>query len=300
MTLSDDGAAGHGDVAGAAPGRGPDRRPDGAAGGRGGRRRAGARSPETLAGDLAALVEELPPGEKLRLDEFRFGQAREHPDRLGGRRRALRGLAGPLPAGRRGRGRGPVPAAAVGVAGAGGGRGAGRRGGGRRPRGAIPAARPPWWAAWYGGLGAGGRAMVEAEAVTWATQLWTALEWERLVQPMVGGPDDWWDCPGTRVADLEGPGRRPGAGRGAARPAGGRIGGPAGRVAGRARIPGPGGRPWPGGRRRSRPGWWGCGRPAGRCGSSPSTPGPWPRRPPPSSGAVATWVDARLEAQGGH
>jgi len=37
---------------------------------------------EQLAGDLAALVEELPPGEKLRLDEFRFGQAREHPDRL--------------------------------------------------------------------------------------------------------------------------------------------------------------------------------------------------------------------------
>jgi hypothetical protein len=46
--------------------------------------------------------------------------------------------------------------------------------------------------------------MVEAEAVTWATQLWTALEWERLVQPVVGGGDDWWDCPGTRALTLRG------------------------------------------------------------------------------------------------
>src|SRR5580658_11151250 len=37
---------------------------------------------DRLAGDLAALVEELPAGEKLRLDEFRFGQARRHPERL--------------------------------------------------------------------------------------------------------------------------------------------------------------------------------------------------------------------------
>src|SRR5580658_10247701 len=49
---------------------------------------------EQLAGDLAALVEELPPGEKLRLDEFRFALAREHPDRLG----AAQGAFVPSPA----------------------------------------------------------------------------------------------------------------------------------------------------------------------------------------------------------
>jgi hypothetical protein len=67
-----------------------------------------------------------------------------------------------------------------------------------------PGSRPPWWAAWYAGLAAGGRAMVEAEAVTWATQLWTALEWERLAQALVGAGDDWWDCPGTRALTLHG------------------------------------------------------------------------------------------------
>jgi hypothetical protein len=70
--------------------------------------------------------------------------------------------------------------------------------------GGDPATRPPWWAAWYRALPAGARAMVEAEAVTWATQLWTALEWDRLTQPMVGGSDDWWDCPGTRALTLRG------------------------------------------------------------------------------------------------
>jgi hypothetical protein len=70
--------------------------------------------------------------------------------------------------------------------------------------GGDPTVRPPWWAGWYGGLAAGGRAMVEAEAVTWATQLWTALEWERLEQAMVGGGDDWWDCPGTHALTLRG------------------------------------------------------------------------------------------------
>jgi len=47
--------------------------------------------------------------------------------------------------------------------------------------------------------------MVEAEAVTWATQVWTALEWDRLAPaPLVGGGDDWWDCPGTRAMTLRG------------------------------------------------------------------------------------------------
>ena len=138
-----------------------------------------------LARDLAALVAELPPGERLRLDGYRFGVARENPERLGTddddfvaspvRCRRAVGLAAVLRPG--------VEAVA---------------GGG------DPGARPPWWAAWYGGLGPGGRAVVEAEAVTWATQLWTALDWGRLGRAEVGGRDDWWDCPGTRALTVRG------------------------------------------------------------------------------------------------
>lgn len=155
-----------------------------------------------LAGDLAALVEELPAGERLRLDGFRFALAREHPERVGDgegdfvaspvtARRSI-GLAAVT---RCVRGRSPTPATAVAEVLAVGAEDAG---------GTDPTARVPWWAAWYGALAAGGRAMVEAEAVTWATQVWTALAWERLAQTTVGGPDDWWDCPGTRALTLRG------------------------------------------------------------------------------------------------
>lgn len=61
----------------------------------------------------------------------------------------------------------------------------------------------PWWARWYAGLGAGGRAVVAAEAVTWATQLWTALDWARLPAPVVaGGRQDLWSVPATRALAL--------------------------------------------------------------------------------------------------
>lgn len=158
---------------------------------------------DQLAGDLAALVEELPPGEKLRLDEFRFGQARRSPHRLSApdgpfvaspamSRRAV----GQSAVGRCLRRRSPSPAVAVTEVLATGAEDAGADG--------DPGARPPWWAGWYAGLDAGGQAMVEAEAVTWATQLWTALEWDRVTQAVVGGGDDWWDCPGTRALTLKG------------------------------------------------------------------------------------------------
>jgi hypothetical protein len=158
---------------------------------------------ERLAGDLAALVEELPPGEKLRLDDFRFGQARERPDRLAvdegpfvaSPARCRRAIgAGAVARCLRRRSGSPVTAVAEVLA-------AGVEDAGD---GGDPTVRPPWWAGWYRGLAAGGRAMVEAEAVTWATQLWTALAWDRLGQPVVGGGDDWWDCPGTRVLTLKG------------------------------------------------------------------------------------------------
>ncbi|HEY5250606.1 MAG TPA: hypothetical protein VIJ09_03045 [Acidimicrobiales bacterium] len=158
---------------------------------------------DRLAGDLVTLVEELPAGEKLKLDEFRFGQAREHPDRLGAddgpfvaSPAVCRRAVGSAAVARCLRRRSSSPAVAVAEVLAAGAEDAGD--------GGDPTVRAPWWAGWYGGLSAGGRAMVEAEAVTWATQLWTALEWERLVQPMVGGSDDWWDCPGTRSLTLKG------------------------------------------------------------------------------------------------
>ena len=236
---------------------------------------------EQLAGDLAALVEELPAGERLRLDDFRFALARDHPERVGGgdgdfvaspvtARRSV-GLAAVA---RCVRGRSPSPATAVAEVLAAGAEDAG---------GSDPTARAPWWAGWYGGLTAGGRAMVEAEAVTWATQLWTALAWERLAQTDGGRGRRLVGLPRHPGPDAAGTGRGPGPQRGATRAAGGRIRGPSGATgAPRSGSP-PSSRRWRGGSGRSRPGWWGCGRRAGRCGSSPSTAAPWPRRRRPWS-----------------
>lgn len=149
---------------------------------------------------LAPLAAELPSGERLMLDGFRYGTALRRPE-LCGRgdepfapsprtcRRAI-GLAAVERCLRR---RSPGPAHAVaGVLGE-GVDDAGRS----ESTGAPPA---PWWARWYAGLGAGARAMVAAEATTWATELWTALQWDRLPHPVVlGGRDDWWDLPGRRL-----------------------------------------------------------------------------------------------------
>jgi hypothetical protein len=160
---------------------------------------------EQLAGDLAVLVEELPEGERLRLDAFRFDLAREHPERCADVDRPFvaspvtcRRTVGLSALARCVRRWSPTPAAAVaGVLAAGVEHAA--------DDAEQPSTRPPWWAAWYAALPAGGRAMVEAEAVTWATQVWTALEWDRFRPlPIVGGADDWWDCPGTRRLTLRG------------------------------------------------------------------------------------------------
>lgn len=72
----------------------------------------------------------------------------------------------------------------------------------RRARGAP---RAPWWAEWYETLGPGGRATVLAEAVTWGTLLWTSLDWARFPRPpVIGGRDDFWDCPGRRQLVVRG------------------------------------------------------------------------------------------------
>ena len=141
------------------------------------------------------------------------------------RRRPVR--PGPIACSRYGRGRDP----------------AGRLGGGaRRPgRAGADGARPPWWAEWYCGLGPGGRAVVEAEAVTWATQLSTALQWERFERPpVIGGRDDWWACPGARRLTLKGRAdvRAIVEGRQALLVVSGGV--PSGRLAHRPRVPGAG------------------------------------------------------------
>jgi hypothetical protein len=48
---------------------------------------------------------------------------------------------------------------------------------------------------WLAGLPPGGSAAVQAEAVTWATRLWCALDWSAFDERPVIGRDRWWDSP---------------------------------------------------------------------------------------------------------
>lgn len=58
---------------------------------------------------------------------------------------------------------------------------------------------------WLAGLPTGARAAVQAEAVTWATRLHVALDWAGLPHgTVVGGRDQWWDCPPARRIGLRG------------------------------------------------------------------------------------------------
>jgi hypothetical protein len=54
---------------------------------------------------------------------------------------------------------------------------------------------------WLAGLGPPARAAVAAEAVTWATRLWTALDWGALQAPIIG-QDRWWDSPHSSMLAL--------------------------------------------------------------------------------------------------
>ncbi len=61
------------------------------------------------------------------------------------------------------------------------------------------------WEPWFAGLAAGGRASVLADAVSWATPLWSALEWRAISELVeVGGVDDQWTCPAPRPVRLKG------------------------------------------------------------------------------------------------
>jgi hypothetical protein len=57
---------------------------------------------------------------------------------------------------------------------------------------------------WVASLSAGGRSAVAAEAVTWATRLWCALDWPALAVPSMVGRDHWWDSPHSALLALRG------------------------------------------------------------------------------------------------
>jgi hypothetical protein len=57
---------------------------------------------------------------------------------------------------------------------------------------------------WVDGLSPAGRAAVGAEAVTWATRLWCALDWSAFSPAPVIGRDHWWDSPHSALLALRG------------------------------------------------------------------------------------------------
>ena len=57
---------------------------------------------------------------------------------------------------------------------------------------------------WVEGLSPAGRAAVGAEAVTWATRLWCALDWSSFASTPVVGRDHWWDSPHSALLALRG------------------------------------------------------------------------------------------------
>jgi len=61
------------------------------------------------------------------------------------------------------------------------------------------------WEPWVAGLPPGARAVVLAEAVGWASSLWSSLDWS-LMHPLphFGGADDQWACPSTHSVRLKG------------------------------------------------------------------------------------------------
>jgi len=57
---------------------------------------------------------------------------------------------------------------------------------------------------WVAGLSPAGRTAVGAEAVTWATRLWCAVDWAALGPPPTIGRDRWWDSPHSALLALRG------------------------------------------------------------------------------------------------
>ncbi|HAM01706.1 MAG TPA: hypothetical protein DCQ30_05700 [Acidimicrobiaceae bacterium] len=155
---------------------------------------------QRVVSELTPLAAELPEGVRLVLDGYRYRLAVRQPEQCAERAgpftpspAACRRAIGVVAVDRclRRRAVGPADAVAQVLA-------AGAEDARRSEEG--DGSRAPWWARWYAELGPGGRAAVAAEATTWATQLWTALAWDRIPPPVViGGRHDWWDLPGQRL-----------------------------------------------------------------------------------------------------
>ena len=61
------------------------------------------------------------------------------------------------------------------------------------------------WEPWLAGLGPGGRAAVLAEAISWASALWSMVDWPRLAgRATFGGPDDRWTASPRQAVCLRG------------------------------------------------------------------------------------------------
>jgi len=61
------------------------------------------------------------------------------------------------------------------------------------------------WEPWFAALAAGARASVLADAVTWASSLWSAFDWRAFPSlPQVGGAADQWSCPAPGRVRLKG------------------------------------------------------------------------------------------------
>jgi hypothetical protein len=61
------------------------------------------------------------------------------------------------------------------------------------------------WEPWFAGLAPGARAMVLAEAVGWATAVWSSFDWEVIgTRVQIGGLDDQWSCPAPGGVLLKG------------------------------------------------------------------------------------------------
>jgi hypothetical protein len=57
---------------------------------------------------------------------------------------------------------------------------------------------------WVASLSDAGRSAVAADAITWATRLWCAVDWPALGAPLVVGRDLWWDSPHSALLALRG------------------------------------------------------------------------------------------------
>ncbi len=55
---------------------------------------------------------------------------------------------------------------------------------------------------WLAALSPAGRASAAAEAITWATRLWCALDWSALGTRPIVGRDRWWDSPHSALLAL--------------------------------------------------------------------------------------------------